>query len=105
MNNQKLTHSINILKVLYDTDMRLTASQIHISNANQNFIDLEEMKLIKRVKVPRVGKRPFKVGYVDDDTRLKAEQYLKKHNMLNTKTPLHIVNSNNVEDSEINMVN
>lgn len=105
MKNQKLTHNLNILKVLYDTDMRLTASQLHISNANQNFIDLEEMKLIKRVEVPRVGKSPFKVGYVDDDTREKAEQYLNKYNMKNSNTPLHIVSSNYVEDSEIGMGN
>jgi len=105
MNSLSLKHKLNILKVLFDTDLRLTALQFSISNANQYLKPLEDMKLIKRVEIPRVGKSPFKIGYVDDDTRLKAKEYLIKYNRLNSPTPLHIVSSNNVENSEINMVN
>jgi hypothetical protein len=98
MRTKSLTHKLNILKVLLDTNMRLTASQFNISNANQYLIPLEELKLIKRVEVPRDNCSPFKVGFIDKDTKLKAIEYLSKHNELNTPTPLHIINFSYVED-------
>lgn len=90
--NKALHHKLNILKLLYDTRMRITASQLSISNANQYFIPLEEMKLIKRVSIARENSTPYKVGYVDYQTKEKAKEYLKKHNKLNTETPFQILN-------------
>jgi len=77
--------------MLYDTNLRLTASQFKISNANQYLIALEEAKLIKRIEIPREGTTPYKVGFVDNGTRKKAKEYLVKHSFLNVATPLHIV--------------
>jgi len=89
-----MTQKQKILKVLYDTKMQLTASQIGISNANQHLIDLENQKLIKRVDVQREKGSPFKIGYVDNDTKLKAEDYLKRYNLILLPTPMEIVNTN-----------
>ncbi len=92
MNTQALNHKLNILKLLYDTGLRVTASQLIISNANQYLIPLEEAKLISRVEVPRENSSPYKVGFVNRDTRKKAKEYLEKYNMLNRETPFNILN-------------
>lgn len=94
-----MTQKQKILKVLFDTKIQLTASQIGISNANQHLIDLENQKLIKRVDVPREKGSPFKIGYVDNDTRLKAEDYLKRFNLISLPTPMEIVNTNKQKKS------
>lgn len=94
-NPRALQHKLNILKLLYDTGMRITASQLSISNANQYFIPLEEMKLIKRVSIQRENSTPYKVGFIDTQTKEKAKEYLKKHNKLNTETPFQILNLKN----------
>lgn len=90
--------SLKILKVLFDTRERLTASQIGLSNANQYLGKLEKQELIKRIEIPREGNTPFKVGFVDDDTRDKAENYLKSRNYLNVKTPIEILNGKTLEN-------
>lgn len=91
MKSRALHHKLNILKLLYDTTLRLTAAQFKISNANQYLIALEEAKLIKRIVVPREGTTPYKIGFVDSSTRKKAKEFLVKHSFLNVATPLHIV--------------
>lgn len=91
MKSRTLHRKLNILKLLYDTTLRLTAAQFKISNANQYLIALEEAKLIKRIEVPREGTTPYKIGFVDSATRKKAKEYLVKHSFLNVATPLHIV--------------
>lgn len=93
-NSRALQHKLNILKLLYDTGLRITASQLKISNANQYFIPLEELNLIKRVEIPRENTSSYKVGYVDFQTKEKAKEYLKKHNRLDSETPFQILNLN-----------
>lgn len=101
MKSLSLNHKLNILKLLFDTGYKITASQLKISNANQYFISLEELKLISRVEVPRENKPPFKVGFINQSTRQKAKKFLKEHNKLNAPTPLHILNSEYAEDENI----
>ncbi len=91
MKSRTLHRKLNILKLLYDTNLRLTAAQFKISNANQYLRALEKAKLIKRIEVPREGTTHFKIGFVDSGTRKKAKEYLVKHSFLNVPTPLHIV--------------
>lgn len=104
-NTKTLQHKLNILKLLYDTNLKITASQLKISNANQYFNQLEEMGLIKRLEISRVGISSFKVGFVDQDTKEKAKEYLDKHGKLNSITPLHIINFKYVEDNEVKRAN
>ena len=41
------THKYNLLKRLYDTELKLTATDFsHVSNANQYFVELEHQDLI-----------------------------------------------------------
>ncbi|MEA2100874.1 MAG: hypothetical protein U9P72_12180 [Campylobacterota bacterium] len=102
MNSRTLHHKLSILKLLYDTGMRVTASQLSISNANQYLIPLEELKLISRVEVPRENSSPYKVGFVDATTRKKAKEFLQKHNRLNGETPFKILNDNYVAKGDKN---
>lgn len=97
MRKKSLTNKLQILKYLLEMKVRLTASQIAVSNANQFLIPLEHMKLIKR---HTINNSRCKFAYIDNDTRLKVKDYLAKHNELNTPTPLHIVNNSYVEDFE-----
>ncbi|MCD4668307.1 MAG: hypothetical protein K8R44_06950 [Sulfurimonas sp.] len=98
MSNLSLHHKLTILKLLYDTNLRITASQLKISNANQYLIPLEEAKLIIRVEVPRENSSPYKVGFVDYRTRKKAKEFLKSHGMLNYQTPFHVLNFDYIQD-------
>jgi nitrate/nitrite-specific signal transduction histidine kinase len=59
MKSRTLHRKLNILKLLYDTNLRLTAAQFKISNANQYLRALEKAKLIKRIEVPREGNYTF----------------------------------------------
>lgn len=99
MNDRTLHHKLSILKLLYDTGLRVTASQLNISNANQYFIPLEELGLISRVKVPRENSTPYKVGFVDNKTRKKAKEFLEKYNKLNAQTPFSILHIDDKSDS------
>lgn len=86
-------HSFTILKVMYDTGKKLTASDFIISNANQYLVTLERNNLIERKTVSKEhGNTTYKIGYVSSRTRKKARKYLIEHNMLNSKTPLNILN-------------
>lgn len=96
MDNKSHNIKLQILKYLFDTKKLLTASQIGVSNANQYLIPLADMKLIKR---HTINNSKCKFSYIDSDTRLRAEDYLKRFNLL-TPTPLHIVN-NYVEENEM----
>ena len=91
MKNQSHTIKLQILKYLVDTKKLLTASQIGVSNANQYLGPLADMELIKRHKI---NNSKCKYSYVDDDTRLKAEDYLKRFNFISLPTPMEIVNTN-----------
>ena len=97
MKNKSHTIKLQILKYLFDTKKPLTASQIGVSNANQYLIPSADMNLIKRHKI---NNSKCKFSYIDNDTRLKAEDYLKRFNLMLMPTPLHIVNDY-VEDFEM----
>jgi len=73
---KRTNRKITILKKLYTTGLHLTATDFKISNANQFLIELENQKLIERYWVKDEGITPFKLAYVSDDTREKAEKYL-----------------------------
>jgi len=90
MKNQTHTIKLQLLKYLVDTKELLTASQISKSNANQYLIPLADMGLIKRHKI---NNSKCKFAYVDNDTRLKAEDYLKRFNLISLPTPMEIVNT------------
>lgn len=100
MENRKLHHKLKILKLLYDTGLRVTASQLKISNANQYLGSLEKSGLISRVEVPRENSTSYKVGFVDRKTRKKAKEFLEKHKKLNAQTPLQILNFDYEVDRE-----
>lgn len=90
MKNKSHTITLQILKYLVDTKKPLTASQIRVSNANQYLIPLADMELIKRHKI---NNSKCKFSYVDNDTRLKAEDYLKRFNLMLLPTPMGLINS------------
>ncbi len=72
----KPNRKLQILKKLYETNLRLTATDFRISNANQFLIELESQKLIERYWVRNEEETPFKLAYVSDETREKAMKYL-----------------------------
>ena len=73
---KKVTRKLNILQTLYSTKLHLTATDFKISNANQYLGELESQRLIERYWVKNEGDTPFKLAYVSDDTRERAEKYL-----------------------------
>jgi len=85
MTTKKTTHKINILKVLLETQERLTATDFHyISNANQYFAPLDYQGLIKS-EWGFKGDAKVKFRFVTDDTREKAIQFLKSHSTNGSK--------------------
>jgi len=79
MTTKKTTHKLNILKVLLETQERLTATDFHyISNANQYFAPLDHQGLIKS-EWGFKGDAKVKFRFVTDDTREKAMKFLKSH--------------------------
>lgn len=71
------SHKYNILKTLYTTGLKLTATDFSfISNANQYFVELEEQDLITS-EWGKKGEAKVKLRYVAEHQRGKAQKYLK----------------------------
>lgn len=75
------THKYNLLKRLYDTGLKLTATDFsYVSNPNQYFVELENQDLITSEWGTK-GESRVKLRYVADHQRDKVEMYL--NNMCN----------------------
>ena len=82
MKTQKLTHKYNILKFLYDTGLKLTATDFsYVSNANQYFVELESQGLISSEWGSK-GKSKVKLRFVAKKQRDKAKKYLDSYSKL-----------------------
>ena len=76
METKKLTHKYNILKILYDTGLKLTATDFsYVSNANQYFVELENQGLITSELIPN-SKSGTKIRFVSEEQRVKVKKYL-----------------------------
>ncbi len=70
------THKYNLLKRLYDTELRLTATDFsHVSNANQYFVELEHQDLITS-EWGKKGNAKVKLRFVGEDQKERVEKYL-----------------------------
>lgn len=70
------THKYNLLKRLYDTGLKLTATDFsHVSNANQYFVELENQDLIMS-EWGEKGNARVKLRYVAEHQRDRVEKYL-----------------------------
>ena len=77
METQKLTHKYNILKILFETGLKLTATDFsYVSNANQYFVELENQGLINS-EWGKKGKSKVKLRFVSKKQREKAKKYLE----------------------------
>lgn len=71
-----INHKHRILKRLYDTGLKLTATDFsHVSNANQYFIELENQDLIKS-EWGEKGDARVKLRYVAEQQQERAKKYL-----------------------------
>ncbi len=72
------THKLNILKVLFETGEKLTATDFHyVSNANQYFCELEDEDLITS-EWDKKGNSRVKRRYVADRQKKTVKEYLIK---------------------------
>jgi len=70
------SHKYNLLKRLYDTELKLTATDFsHVSNANQYFVELEHQDLITS-EWGKKGDAKVKLRYVAEHQKEKVERYL-----------------------------
>ena len=70
------THKYNLLKRLYDTELKLTATDFsHVSNANQYFVELEQQDLIAS-EWGKKGNAKVKLRFVGEDQKERVEKYL-----------------------------
>ena len=70
------SHKYNLLKRLYDTELKLTATDFsYVSNANQYFVELEHQDLITS-EWGRKGKAKVKLRYVAKGQRKRVKMYL-----------------------------
>ena len=70
------THKYNLLKRLYDTELKLTATDFsHVSNANQYFVELEHQDLISS-EWGKKGNAKVKLRFVGKDQKERVEKYL-----------------------------
>jgi len=70
------SHKYNLLKKLYDTGLKLTATDFsHISNANQYFVELEQQELISS-EWGKKGKSRVKLRFIAEEQKERAERYL-----------------------------
>ena len=70
---------MHILKTLFDSDVRLTATDFsYVSNANQYFVELELQGLIKS-EWGKKGNSKVKLRYVPSEKREKASNFLSTH--------------------------
>lgn len=82
METQKLTHKYNILKILYNTGLKLTATDFsYVSNANQYFVELENQGLISSEWGTK-GKSKVKLRFVSKKQRENAKKYLDSYSKL-----------------------
>jgi len=71
-------HKYRLLKTLYETGMKLTATDFsHVSNANQYFVELEDEGLITS-EWGRKGGAKVKFRFVAAHQREKAQKYLER---------------------------
>lgn len=73
---KQTTHKTTILKKLYDTQLKLTATDFNASNANQYLGELQTKDLITREKVKRDKRGFYKVAYITKEQKPKVEKYL-----------------------------
>lgn len=79
METQKLTHKCSILKILFDTELKLTATDFSfISNANQYFVELENQGLISSEWGTK-GKAKVKLRFVSKKQKDQAKKYLDSY--------------------------
>lgn len=70
------THKYNLLKRLYDTEIKLTATDFsYVSNANQYFVELENQDLITS-EWGKKGNAKVKLRFVGEDQKERVEKYL-----------------------------
>jgi len=82
METQKLTHKYNILKILYDTGLKLTATDFsYVSNANQYFVELENQDLLTSEWGIK-GKQKVKLRFTAKKQKDKAKKYLDSYSKL-----------------------
>jgi len=75
------SHKYNLLKKLYDTGLKLTATDFsYVSNANQYFVELEHQDLITS-EWGRKGKAKVKLRFIADHQRERAKKYLDNMGM------------------------
>ena len=76
---KSLGHKLHILKILLESDTKLTATDFSfISNANQYFVELELQGLIKS-EWGKKGKSKVKLRYVPSEFKRRAKQFLLTH--------------------------
>ncbi len=70
------THKYNLLKRLYDTELKLTATDFsYVSNANQYFVEMEQQDLITS-EWGKKGNAKVKLRFVGEDQKERVEKYL-----------------------------
>jgi len=84
---QRLTHKYNITKILYDTGLKLTATDFsYVSNANQYFVELENQGLISSEWGTK-GKSKVKLRFISKRQKDKAKTYLDSYSKLQNLKP------------------
>ena len=79
------THKYNLLKRLYDTELKLTATDFsHVSNANQYFVELESQDLITS-EWGKKGDAKVKLRFVGDHQKERVEKYLDNMGMAHSQ--------------------
>lgn len=76
MEAKSLSHRLSILKVLFESGKKLTATDFNISNANQYFRQLEKQGFIKNEIIKSNG---VYLRYVPSDVRSKVREHLEAH--------------------------
>ena len=75
------SHKYNLLKKLYDTGLKLTATDFsHVSNANQYFVELEHQDLITS-EWGRKGKAKVKLRFIAGHQLKRVKKYLDNMNV------------------------
>jgi len=73
---KNLSHKLNILKILFTTQKKLTATDFsYVSNPNQYFVELENQELIKS-EWGNKGNTKVKFRFVPSEYRDRVEEYL-----------------------------
>jgi hypothetical protein len=76
MSPSRLSHKLSILKILYTTGSKLTATDFaYVSNANQYFVELERQGLITS-EWGFKGKAKVKLRFIANIQLSKVEKYL-----------------------------